>query len=197
MKTTISLLALVASLGLATAAIAQEAPAGGPDAKGNAPVKNTHTVNDGSAKAGANSFTQNEARKHIINSGFTSVSPLVKGKDGVWRGTAMKGGANMSVAMDFKGNVTEGGATEGSATMAKPMPMSTTKSATTTDATGSSPAATSPPMPIVHHHHRWRHHHGRHHMMTKCATPGPNGVACSGVDRNRDGIADKDEHAQH
>ena len=197
MKTTISLLALVASLGLATAAIAQDAPAGGPDAKGNAPVKNTHTVNDGSAKAGANSFTQNEARKHIMNSGFTSVSPLVKGKDGVWRGTAMKGGANVSVAMDFKGNVTEGGPTEGSATMAKPMPMSTTKSETTTDATASSPAATSAPMPMVHHHHRWRHHHGRHHMMTKCATPGPNGVACSGVDRNRDGIADKDEHAQH
>lgn len=110
MKKMISVLAVVASLGLASSALAQDAPAGGPDAKGNAPLKSTHTVNDGAAKAGHNSFTEKQARKHIMNSGYTAVSNLTKGKDGVWRGTAMKGGTTISVALDFKGNVSDGAA---------------------------------------------------------------------------------------
>ena len=196
MKTTISLLALAASLGLATAGFAQEAPTGGPDAKGNAPLKNMHTVNDGSAKPGASSFTQNEARKHILHSGYTSVTGLMKGKDGVWRGTAMKGGSSVNVALDFKGNVTEG-APRAAAPIASAAPV-----ATTTTTNGAAAVAPAPAMvkssTIMHGHHHWRHHHMRHHrMLTKCGTPGPNGVACSGRDRNNDGIADKDEKTAH
>ena len=79
------------------------------DAKGNAPIKQAHTVDDGGAKPGANSFTQGQAKQHILNSGYASVSDLTKGSDGIWRGVAMKGGQNVNVALDFKGNVSEQG----------------------------------------------------------------------------------------
>ena len=107
MKLIRSALLAAALLSLGGAALAQES--GGPDAKGNAPLKAPHTVDDGAPKAGANSFTRGQARQHILNSGYDSVSSLTKGADGVWRGMATKGGAPVPVALDFKGNVTEAG----------------------------------------------------------------------------------------
>ena len=80
---------------------------GGPDAKGNAPFKASHTVNDGGPKGGATSFTRGQARQHILNSGYSAVSALAKGQDGVWRGMATRNGATVPVALDFKGNVTQ------------------------------------------------------------------------------------------
>lgn len=111
-------LVVAAFLSLGGAALAQasggpasgEPASGGPDAKGNAPLKPAHTVDDGAPKAGANSFTQAQARRHILKSGYDSVSGLTKGSDGVWRGLATKGGAQVSVALDFKGNVSEASA---------------------------------------------------------------------------------------
>ena len=87
----------------ASPAIAQDAPA-----KNNRVVKDTHTVNDGGARRGANSFTQNQAREHIAKSGFANVSALAKDAHGVWRGKATKDGRTVDVALDFKGNVTTG-----------------------------------------------------------------------------------------
>jgi hypothetical protein len=63
-----------------------------------------------SVKHSANSFTEGQAKQHILNSGYTSVSALTKGSDGVWRGTATKGGQSINVALDFKGNVAKEGA---------------------------------------------------------------------------------------
>ena len=108
MKTTLILAALAASL-VAGGSIAQTAPANTSTAKGNSAIKAPHTVNDGSAKPGRNSFTRGQAMKHIEKSGYTGVTGLTKGSDGIWRGTAMKNGSPVQVAMDFKGNVTEGG----------------------------------------------------------------------------------------
>jgi len=88
---------------IATPALAQTAPA-----KNNAAIKHAHTVNDGAAQHGANSFTQAQAREHILKSGFSNVSALVKDKAGVWRGTARKGGRTVHVGLDFKGNVSTG-----------------------------------------------------------------------------------------
>ena len=116
----VSALALSLGLGpvaLGSAAFAQSPPVGGPDAKGNAPLKHMHTVNDGSAKPGANSFTQGQAQQHIVNSGYTDVTGLTKGKDGVWRGMASHNGAQVNVAMDFKGNVTEAAGGTGAGAM--------------------------------------------------------------------------------
>ena len=54
---------------------------------------------------GANSFTEGQAKDRALAAGFTSVSSLVKDGDGIWRGTAMKDGKSVKVAVDFKGNV--------------------------------------------------------------------------------------------
>lgn len=57
-------------------------------------------------QAGANSFTEAQARSWIEKAGYTDVGALVKSEDGVWRGSAKKNGVNVAVAVDFKGNVT-------------------------------------------------------------------------------------------
>ena len=95
------LCASMMTLALTTGALAQaDAPA-----KSTSAVKTAHTVNDGKAEAGRNSFTQAQAREHIAKSGYAGVSPLIKGNDGIWRGTAQKGGKTVKVGLDFKGNV--------------------------------------------------------------------------------------------
>lgn len=99
---------LVAGAASAQTAVNDQMGAGAAPARGNAPIKAAHTVNAGGAKAGHNSFTERQARRHILKSGYTQVSGLTKGPDGVWRGSAMKNGAQVQVALDFKGNVTEG-----------------------------------------------------------------------------------------
>ena len=105
MKILQSGLVVLSLLALGGSALAQAS--GGSEAKGNAPIKATHTINDGMPKAGATSFTQAQARQHILNSGYDSVSTLTKGSDGVWRGVAAKGASHIGVALDFKGDVTE------------------------------------------------------------------------------------------
>jgi len=92
-----------AALVSAAPALAQTAPA-----KNNSAIKDTHTVDDGKSRSGANSFTEAQAREHIAKSGFTNVSALTKDKKGVWRGTATKGGQRLHVGLDFKGNVSTG-----------------------------------------------------------------------------------------
>jgi hypothetical protein len=59
----------------------------------------------GAPLKGANSFTEGQAKDRVIAAGFTSVSSLAKDGDGVWRGSAMKDGKGVKVAVDFKGNV--------------------------------------------------------------------------------------------
>lgn len=59
----------------------------------------------GAPLKGANSFTEAQAKDRALAAGLISVSSLVKDGDGVWRGTAMKDGKTVKVAVDFKGNV--------------------------------------------------------------------------------------------
>jgi len=68
-------------------------------------VKGVHENNSSAPVAGANSFTRNEAVKQIEAKGYTHVAGLKKGQDGVWRGTATKGGAAGPVSVDYQGNV--------------------------------------------------------------------------------------------
>lgn len=191
-KTMFSAASLAAVLSLAGMAVAQ-APSGGADAKGNAPLKHVHTINDGGAKRGATSFTETQARKHIENAGYSAVSALTKGKDGVWRGAATKDGTAMKIGLDFKGNIVEAGpAADGVATGEThgAMPLAATSAAPQSpSAMGSNPATRT-----AAHKHRRSHHHRRHGPVS-CANPGPNGAACSGVDRNKNGISDKEDRA--
>ena len=59
----------------------------------------------GAPLKGANSFTESQARDRALAADLTSVSPLNKDGDGVWRGSAMKDGKAVKLAVDFKGNV--------------------------------------------------------------------------------------------
>jgi len=55
---------------------------------------------------GRNSFTEAQAQVRIAKAGYTNVGKLTKNANGVWEGTAMKGGAKVAVGLDYKGNVT-------------------------------------------------------------------------------------------
>jgi hypothetical protein len=57
--------------------------------------------------AGANSFTEDQARERIAEAGFQDVKALKQDDKGVWRGQAMKSGAQVSVALDYRGNVVQ------------------------------------------------------------------------------------------
>ena len=61
--------------------------------------------NPGAPVAGANSFTEGQARSRIEAKGFKNVSGLQKDDAGVWRGKADQNGKTMTVSVDFQGNV--------------------------------------------------------------------------------------------
>jgi hypothetical protein len=60
--------------------------------------------------AGANSFTEGEAKSRIEKMGFANVSDLLKDDNGIWRGRAMKDGQMVDVSLDYQGNVIQAGA---------------------------------------------------------------------------------------
>ena len=97
-------LAIAASAVMFTAsAVAQPA-----NRDANTPAVNTPNSppNPGAPVAGANSFTEGQAKSRIEASGYANVSELRKDDQGVWRGKAMKDGKSISVSLDFQGNVT-------------------------------------------------------------------------------------------
>jgi hypothetical protein len=98
--------ALIASIifVLATGgALAQNPPASsGPNNK----AVNSKSENGPNAPvAGANSFTEGQAKSHIESRGYSNVTGLKKDDSGVWRGKAMKDGKSVDVSLDFQGNV--------------------------------------------------------------------------------------------
>lgn len=59
-------------------------------------------------EAGANSFTEGQARSRIEAAGYSQVSELKKDDAGVWRGKATRNGQTVDVGLDFRGNVVMG-----------------------------------------------------------------------------------------
>jgi hypothetical protein len=57
--------------------------------------------------AGANSFTEGQARDRIGKAGFQNVKDLKQDREGVWRGKASKGGREVTVSLDYRGNVVQ------------------------------------------------------------------------------------------
>ena len=101
-KTLISLLLLAAAL----PAYAQtSSPPANRDA--NTPAVNAPNSppNPGAPVAGANSFTEGQAKSRIEEKGFKNVSDLKKDETGVWRGKADQNGRAVTVSVDFQGNV--------------------------------------------------------------------------------------------
>ena len=72
----------------------------------NPAVKTTEGNNPGAPAAGANSFTEGQAKARIESRGYANVSELAKDKEGLWRGKAMKDGKPVNVTLDYQGNVT-------------------------------------------------------------------------------------------
>jgi hypothetical protein len=95
------LMPLVAVSLFASAAYAQT-PSNMP---ANAAVKGVHENNSATPVAGANSFTKSQAKSQIEAKGYTHVSSLMKDRDGVWHGKAMKDGHSGPVTVDYQGNV--------------------------------------------------------------------------------------------
>ena len=102
MKTRIIAFGLAAMLGVA--AQAQQTDAG-QHGSHNPAVKDSSAHTTTTPAEGANSFTEEQARKRLAKAGYT-VSSLTKDDNGVWRGTATKGGKSVQVGLDYKGNVT-------------------------------------------------------------------------------------------
>ena len=89
------LLTLLAALAISTTAALAQTPA----------VKSPSATNPAAPVPGANSFTEGQAQSKIESSGYTQVSGLKKDDNGVWTGSAMKGGQKVNVKLDFQGNV--------------------------------------------------------------------------------------------
>lgn len=84
-------------------ALAQNPPAqSGPN---NPAVNTTGTNNANNPVAGANSFTEGQARSRMETGGYGNVSELKKDDQGVWRAKAMKDGKSVNISLDFQGNV--------------------------------------------------------------------------------------------
>ena len=75
------------------------------DKPANPAVKTSEGNNPGAPAAGANSFTEGQAKSRIEDRGYSAVSGLTKDDKGVWRGMAMKDGKSVRVSLDFQGNV--------------------------------------------------------------------------------------------
>jgi hypothetical protein len=93
---------------VALPAFAQQQPARPPASRdANTPAVNSPNSppNPGAPVAGANSFTEGQAKSRIEQKGFKNVSNLKKDDAGVWRGKASQRGKTVNVSVDFQGNV--------------------------------------------------------------------------------------------
>jgi hypothetical protein len=102
MRKTITALFLLASAGAGWAQA--QAPANR-DAGTLAVNSPNSPPNPSAPVAGANSFTEGQAKSRIEDKGFKNVSDLKKDADGVWRGKADQNGKAVNVSVDFQGNV--------------------------------------------------------------------------------------------
>src|ERR1700709_886032 len=68
-------------------------------------VSNTDRNNPGAPAAGANSFTEGQAKSRIEAAGYSDILGLTKDKDGGWHGKASEAGKPFTVSLDYQGNV--------------------------------------------------------------------------------------------
>jgi len=64
-------------------------------------------------EAGANSYTEGQARSRLEANGFSAISNLRKDDNGFWRATAMHSATSGDVAMDFQGRIAHGAGVAG------------------------------------------------------------------------------------
>ena len=54
---------------------------------------------------GANSFPECQAKSRLESNGYSNVSGLKKDDAGVWKGTATHSGKQVTVSVDYRGNI--------------------------------------------------------------------------------------------
>lgn len=94
------------ALSILSSAYAQEAATPAPKPQTPA-VATPETQNPAAPVPGENSFTEGQAKERIEGKGYSDVTALTKGEDGIWSATAMKDGKSLIVKLDFQGNITE------------------------------------------------------------------------------------------
>lgn len=55
---------------------------------------------------GANSFTESQAKSRLEENGYSNVGKLTKDDNGVWKGSATQAGSQVTVSVDYRGNIT-------------------------------------------------------------------------------------------
>ena len=76
-----------------------------PSEPSNPPVAAEQNAPAASATPGDNSFTEDQAKGHLANAGYTDVSALTQDDKGAWNGTATKDGKTVSVSVEYQGKV--------------------------------------------------------------------------------------------
>jgi uncharacterized protein YdeI (BOF family) len=90
---------------VSTSALAQNQAPPAQQQPGNRAINTEGTNNSSAPVAGANSFTEGQAKSRIEAGGYSNVTELKKDDSGVWRGKGMKDGKSVTVSVDFQGNV--------------------------------------------------------------------------------------------
>ena len=96
---------------LASSAMAQTQNPPAQDSPQNSAINSQDSSNRqvNAPVAGANSYTESQAKSRIEKMGFGNVTDLKKDDNGVWRGRAMKSGQTVDVSVDYQGNVIQAG----------------------------------------------------------------------------------------
>jgi putative membrane protein len=95
--------AIVLGIGVGSA-FAQGAPSSSPTPPAVS-TSNMETKTSAAPVAGANSFTESEARSRLEKYGYSDVGALTKDGNSIWRGMAKKDGKEVNVALDYQGNI--------------------------------------------------------------------------------------------
>ncbi|WP_112810717.1 PepSY domain-containing protein [Ensifer sp.] len=98
------MIAATAFLAASTFAVYAQTPTPSPEAETPA-VATPDTTNPTAPVAGANSFTEEQARARLQEGGYTAVSGLKLDDKGIWQATATKDGKPVNVALDYQGNI--------------------------------------------------------------------------------------------
>jgi hypothetical protein len=77
-----------------------------PEGPMNAAVDTSDTAPGAAMAPGASSFTSTQAREAIEGQGYTDVGEMTQDSQGVWSATATKDGAQRTVSVDYRGEVT-------------------------------------------------------------------------------------------
>ncbi|KOF18418.1 hypothetical protein AC244_13655 [Ensifer adhaerens] len=97
---------IVATALMAASALSAYAQTATPSPNPETPaVATPDTTNPTAPVAGANSFTEEQARARLEENGYTAISGLKLDDKGIWRASATKDGKTVTVALDYQGNI--------------------------------------------------------------------------------------------